>query len=155
MARDLMKHVYIDGEIELLKRRMEETPVLALELFRACFNESGKQVYEIPPFILEFLSRRFADFLSEETLTNSLDQAFGGKVARQRNALRTADQMWSVIFDLIGFIEEGKALSGSDRSQSTPFEYGVSKTAEQYGLSEDRVHQLYVQSQNKKDNSKF
>lgn len=131
----------------------EESPVRAITRFLQCFDSEFRQKYGVPQYVLEALAVRFGAVMSKEV--NSLDEAFGGRIARQRNTLLQKEDDWDVVFDMI---EETRDLkqkkrqhktNGSKRRNpgdgvvGTPFENATEKVGNAYKISDQTVRKIY------------
>lgn len=141
MANKAQFH-FFPGEVEMQLARFDRQPVSIIDAFMGCFDSEGKQQFEVPEHILEALAARFHLLMAEEPSTNSLNEAFGGRIARQRNALREYERCGEVAFDVIARMRE---LQREDRKgrRETPYETAVAEAAQKHGLEEDNVREKY------------
>jgi len=119
----------------------ERTPFAIISRYLDCFDRDGRAIREVPPHVLEALARRFICVSCEEL--NSLDQAFGGSVARQRNRLREEHSDWAVIFRLEGQIELVRAQSRRDRGAGTVTDIAIERTADKMKMTPSNVRRIY------------
>lgn len=126
------------------QRRFAKKPIRAVASFLDCFGPEGGQFCDIPPYVIEFLVDRFQSFMRGDH--KSLDEAFGGRTARQRNSINQENVNNEVVFDFIGELEAARKMTPDERARSTPFEVAVARTAEKHNLSEDTVRDIYKKS---------
>jgi hypothetical protein len=126
-----------DNDAELFER----TPFSIILRYLDCFDRNGLAIREVPPHVLEALARRFICVSCEEL--NSIDQAFGGSVARQRNRLREERTDWAVIFRLEGQIELAKEQSRRDRGAGSVLEIAIERTADKMKMTPANVRRIY------------
>jgi hypothetical protein len=128
-------------EPELHERLFEQTPLVIIKMYLDAFDSEGRQAFQVPQHVLEALARRFLALMSRQQ--NSLDAAFGGCVARQRNQLLAGDSDWSVLWSLLGEIKKVEGESPSERGAGTPYEIALERVAEDFGMSPDNVRRIY------------
>lgn len=105
-------------EIPIQEALFQSTPLTIVENYLRCFTPEGAQVRTVPEYVLEALAQRFIAFMNAEA--RSLDQAFGGAVARQRNRLREAESDWQAIWTYQGHFEKIKSVPRRERDRGTP-----------------------------------
>ena len=135
--------VVLPGEVEVSKRLFDDKPVRAIKKFLECFDEDGRQVFNVPRFVLESLAANFWGFMRGDF--NSVDNAFGGQVARQRQAIKGEDRNFEIVFDLLCEHTETKKIKKSDRT-GTPFEMALVIVADLHNTSTDNVRSIYKKS---------
>lgn len=128
-------------EIDVHNRMFEAEPLTIMRVFLQCFDSKGRQALQVPQHVLEALAKRFLLVMSSQT--NSLDAAFGGQVARQRNRLRELDRDWDVLWDFIQELERVRAEPRSKRGKGSPYDIAVERVAEKLGMSADNVRRIY------------
>ena len=79
-------------------------PVRAIWRFFDCFDDRGRQAFEVPAHVLGFIARALAARVTG--MCKSLDDAFGGRVARQRNALLQDERDEEILFEYCGHLDE-------------------------------------------------
>lgn len=131
----------LPGEDSLDERRFESSPMKILSKYLECFDRNGHQVYGVPRHVLEALAERFLSVMNEEF--NSLDRAFGGSVARQRNALLVEGRDYEIVSD---FLEELERAREFPPEHGTPFEQALRIVAAAYKTSEHNVLRIYKKS---------
>jgi len=127
-----------------------QSPIHIIERFLESFTYDGGMTFPVPQHILEALAVRFRDFLAPGSPLSSLDEAFGGTVARQRQARVAADRQLEVVFLVVSERQRVRNLKGSDRGNGTPHEIACENVAEQLAMSVDNVRRLYKDSKAKK-----
>ena len=132
-----------DANLLIYKRLLDDKPVRAIKMFLECFDEDGRQVYNVPPFVLEYLAVNFSGFMQRKF--DSVDDAFGGQVARQRQAILSEDKEFEIIFDFLCEHEKAKKIPKNDRTE-TPFEMALEIISDRYNMSTDNVHRIYKKS---------
>ena len=132
-----------DANLLIYKRIFDDKLVRAIKMFLECFDEDGRQVYNVPPFVLESLAANFSGFMHGKF--DSLDDAFGGQVARQRQAILSEDMQFEIAFDLLHEIKESKKIPKSERT-GTPFEMALEIMSDRYNMSTDNVRRIYKKS---------
>lgn len=141
MAEEMEPLLVFEHEINLHKRMFEASPLTIISTYLQCFRSDGTQGRGVPKYVLEALAQRFLLLMNEET--NSLDQAFGGSVARQRNRLREFARDGHVLWELMRVKEELEAQTPSERGPGTTFEIAVERVAEDLGMSPDNVRRMH------------
>ena len=112
-----------------------QSPIHILERYLESFAADGEMLVPVPKHILMALAERFRAFMARDSNLNSLDQAFGGKVARQRQA-RAADERRR-----LGAMEpDERGVVG------TPHEIACEIVAEKLNLSVENVRRIYKDS---------
>ncbi|MBV1900287.1 MAG: hypothetical protein KUG56_01305 [Kordiimonadaceae bacterium] len=148
MSTKLRKFYVHPGETESRLGWFEAQPVAALEKFTECFNSDGQQVYEIPTYIAEFINKQLHRFLDQDV--SSLDAAFGGRTARQRNHLTQIDFESAVNFEWFALKDQPQSIEEQGLPGS-PSEQLNAIVAEKFGISEDYVKKI---TRNTPSNSK-
>lgn len=136
----ISKLLLLPGEVEIDRREIEKSPIYAIRRFLRCFDSEGQQTYHVPQHILEDLARRFLSLMDGKV--NSLDSAFGGKIARQRNALEARDIGWGVNWEVTSRQEAAREKTPFERSSSTPLEYARDAVGEDRGMSDHNVRRI-------------
>ncbi|HEV2816238.1 MAG TPA: hypothetical protein VGW40_03315 [Allosphingosinicella sp.] len=145
MKREAMEELLVfPQEIPVHEALFEQMPLWIVRKYLECFDSKGRQARIVPRHMLEALAKRF--LLVTEGTAKSLDEAFGGRVRRQRNRLHEMDRQWSVLWALMQTIEEVKAEPRSARGKGSPFEIAVERVAEELGMSPDNVRRIYKQT---------
>jgi len=124
----------VDREMELFEGR----PLAIIAAMLECFDSEGRQQFEIPEHVGIAFARRVREVMGDDHSKNSLDQAFGGRIARQRNALREWERRGNVVFYVIARCREL-----TREGKKGPFETAVAEAAAKFGLSEDNVREKY------------
>lgn len=127
--------------------RFEELPLVIVERFLDSFASDGSQTFEVPKHILEALAVRFRQFLNQEA--ESLEDAFGGQMKRQRQAIDRALQVDEVTFAMTVEMKRLNALSPAERGPGNVYAIASETVAEQAGMSDGNVGRLYQLSQPK------
>ena len=122
----------------------ERMPMWAVARLLQCVNLEGDQVFDVPKHVLAELARRFTEFMDGNCC--SLDEAFGGRTVRQRNALNTADRDYAVIFAYTLALEKAREMRKEERSHSTPSECAETDVAERFGMSAENVRRIWKAS---------
>ncbi len=133
---------FFPTEIEQQIARFDRQPISIIQAFLACFDSAGTQKFEVPQHVLEALAARFRLLMDERHKVNSLDVAFGGRVAVQRNALREEEHRADVVFEHIVARQKAKKKKRPDRT-GTPFEQATEYVAKARGMSEENVRKKY------------
>lgn len=128
-------------EIPVHEALFEQMPLWIASKYLECFDSEGRQARKVPRHILEALAKRF--LLVMKGNAKSLDEAFGGRVRRQRNKLHELDRQWSVLWELLQAIEDVKDESKSKRGPGTPFEIAVERAAKELGLKVENFRRIY------------
>jgi len=124
----------VDREMELFEGR----PLAIIAAMLECFDSEGRQQFEIPEHVGIAFARRVREVMGDDHTKNSLDQAFGGRIAQQRNALREWERRGNVVFYVIARCRELRR-----EGKKGPFETAVAEAATKFGLSEDNVREKY------------
>ena len=135
------KLLLLPGEIEIDLELFERSPLRAIKRYLECFTDQGQQVYAVPQHILEEIARRCLTVMAGQY--NSLDEAFGGRVARQRNAFRAQDAAFSVSWDIFAQREKARELSSFERSKSIPSECALVEVGKKRGMGPDNVRRTW------------
>lgn len=145
MTKNELKNlILLDGEADLQKELFDKSPVLAIEKFSACFEDEDQKVYKIHEHVELFLFQRFRGFLNGEY--KSLDEAFGGKTARQRNKIMTSKKNYDAAFEYYVTHNDTKKLTIEERSHSTPSEAAISEVAEALDVPEETLRSRFKNS---------
>lgn len=132
------------------------TPVLAIAKFLESFTSRGRVARDVPTVVMEALAVHFARFMRGDS--ESLDAAFGGKTATQRNSIASHERDYAVVFDLISYKRTEKERRDKERELAkragrprprfagTPFEHAVEAVARRHGLDEENVRRIYKKS---------
>lgn len=131
-------------EPEFHEQLFEQTPLLIIKMYLDAFDSEGRQAFQVHQHVLEALARRFLSLMIRQQ--NSLDAAFGGCVARQRNQLLAEDSDWSVLWKFLAEIKKVEEESPGERGAGTPFEIALERVAEDLGMSPDNVRRIYKKS---------
>ena len=126
------------------RQLFDKKPIRAIASFLKCFDPEGGRFRDVPPYVLEFLAERFQSFMRADF--KSLDKAFGGSTARQRNSINRENVIQEVVFDFFGEYEAARKMTRDERGKNTPYEVAVARTAEKHNLSEDTVRDIYKKS---------
>lgn len=137
----LTELLVLPGEDSLDERRFESSPMRIVSKYLECFDRDGHQVFGVPQYVLEALAERFLSVMNEEL--NSLDRAFGGSVARQRNSIFIERRDYEIVSD---FLEELERAREFLPSHGTPFEQALRIVAAAYKTSEHNVLRIYKKS---------
>ncbi|GGI76257.1 hypothetical protein GCM10007973_11350 [Polymorphobacter multimanifer] len=127
----------------------EQQPIRIIERYLESFSSSGEMTFPVPPHILEALAIRFRVFLDPESAIISLDEAFGGQMARQRQALVSAQKQFEIAFHVITEMQRLQMISTADRGPGTPFEIACEIVAEHWAISVDNVRRIYKEANRK------
>ena len=131
-------------------RMFAKTPIHIIERYLDSFATDGSMAFEVPQHILEALAVRLRAFMAPSSSIRTLDQAFDGQVARQRQARVTADLQFAVAFDVYAERQEMRKLKPSQRGRRTPYEMACINVAKKRKMSVDNVRRLYKDSKVKK-----
>ena len=142
--KELQKKQFFANEIEQQKRLFKKEPVRAITAFLECYDSQDKQIFEIPHHVNEFLADCFQSFMYSNHAT--LDKAFGGRTASQRNSIVQEERNYGIVFDVIATREDARKQKQKERAGSTPFEFAVAKVAKKYGLADDTIREIYKNS---------
>jgi len=141
MAEEMEPLLVFAHEIEPQKKMFEGSPVTIISTYLQCFRSDGTQARLVPRHVLEALAQRFLLLMDEET--NSLDQAFGGRLARQRNRLREFERDDHVLWELERAKKEVEAETPAERGAVTTYEIAVERVADKLGMSPDNVRRMH------------
>ena len=125
----------------------EKMPVHIIERFLMSFDDDGGMTFTVDRHILEALAVRFRSFLRPGSELNSLDQAFGGKVGRQRQAILTAKAEYEVAFEIFAERKRLQGMTKKERGNGTPHEMACVSVAKKLGKSVENVRRIYQDSQ--------
>lgn len=128
-------------EIAIHAQLFEQTPLRIVEQYLQCFDSSGNQAFDVPRHVLEALARRFLSLMSGEQ--GSLDDAFGGRTAQQRNELLIEARDQSVLWELLTELERVRGEALAERGPGTPFEIAVERVGARCGMSPDNIRRIY------------
>jgi hypothetical protein len=128
-------------EAQLHEELFERTPLLIVKKFPEAFDSEGRQAFEVPQHVLEALAKRFIALMARQH--NSLDAAFGGCVARQRNELLAEEGDWSVLWKFLRELEKVESETPSERGAGTTFEIALERLAEELDMSPDNIRRIY------------
>lgn len=128
-------------EVQLHEELFERTPLLIVKKFLEAFDSEGRQAFEVPQHVLEALAKRLIALMTRQH--NSLDAAFGGRVARQRNELLAEEGDWSVLWKFVRELEKVEGESASERGAGTTFEIAIDRLAEELKMSSDNIRRIY------------
>jgi hypothetical protein len=127
-------------EVELHQRLFEAQPLRIAELFLQCFDKQGVQRLQVPTHVLEAVAERFRRVLDGDAHT--LDDAFGGKIRRQRNRIVSERIDYSVAWDHRSAREKAARIPHSQRRE-TPFEAADEEVAAKHGTSPENIRRIY------------
>ncbi len=133
-------------QAEIDAKTFEQAPLHIIERYLESFADDGRMTFPVPQHILETLAIRFRMLLSPGSAINSLDEAFGGRVARQQQARRAADQQYEVAFSLLIEMRRLQRMPPTERGPGTPFEIACEQVAQELNMSVDNVRRLYKNS---------
>ena len=131
-------------------------PVLAIAKFLESFTSKGRVAQDVPRVVMEALAVHFARFMRGDS--ESLDAAFGGKTATQRNRIITEERDYGVVFDVISHMRTERERRDKERQlatrkgrprprfKSTPFEIAVDVAAKRHKLDDENVRRIYKKS---------
>lgn len=128
---------------EFLKELFEDKPLLMIAKFLECFDDNGRQTYNVPRIVLESLAAKLLEFMRGDF--NSIDKAFGGQVARQRQALQRKNIEFDIAFDYLCALDEAQEIDKSDRS-GTPSELAIEKVAYIHDMGTENVRRILKNS---------
>ena len=60
--RELPDLLTLPADVRVGKELIDAEPVRAIKNFLDCFDDDGRQVYNVPPFVLAALARIFSKF---------------------------------------------------------------------------------------------
>ena len=143
---DKRKPIVFPFEPDMDREAFERSPILIIAKFLEAFDSEGRQALQIPQHVLEAMAVRFREVVGPDHRLNSLDAAFGGRIARQRNRLLQEERQFDVSFAVHSNSAEAKALPRVQRGRSTPFEIGISAAAEDEGISEENARRIYKEA---------
>lgn len=139
---------------EAERKLYSRTPVLAIAKYLESFTADGRPIGEVPKVVMETLALHFARFMGGQ----SLDAAFGGKTATQRDRIALEERDDRVVFDVISVMkteEERRAAEqlrpkrkrrANPQVAGTPYEHAVEVVAKRYRLGEENVRRIYKKS---------
>lgn len=136
------KQVIFEYEPPLRKALYERTPLVIVEDFLGCIDDDGVQTIEFPPHVIEAMAKRLRMLMGPNRTLNSLDQAFGGRIARQRNAIEERDKTGEIVWQHIMARKEAKNQPQEKRS-GTPFEIATEEVASRAGVSDESIKRRY------------
>lgn len=124
-----------------------QSPIHILERYLESFAADGEMLVPVPKHILMALAERFRAFMARDSNLNSLDQAFGGKVARQRQARAAATREREVAWMVMDERRRLGAMEPDERGVvGTPHEIACEIVAEKLNLSVENVRRIYKDS---------
>jgi len=129
-------------ELEIHRRLFDAAPLEIVRVFLECFNAEGRQALLVPRHVLEALAVRFLQLVDGDT--NSLDEAFGGRIARQRNRILERHRSWTVLWRLEREKEKVAGKPPSERGAGTPSEIAVERVAEYFEMSTQNVRRIFT-----------
>jgi hypothetical protein len=144
---DLAPLLTFPFEVPLHQQLFDSTPLRIIEMYLQCFDEDGVQRFGVPKHVLEALAVRFQTLMRKQH--NTLDSAFGGRVARQRNKLFLDKRDYGIIFNHMGARERARERARKSRKyerSGTPTEEADEEMAERQGMSVDNVRRIYRKS---------
>jgi len=139
-----------DAERKLLSR----TPVLTITKYLDSFTSDGRLVAEVPKAVMETLAVHFFRFMGGQ----SLDAAFGGKTATQRDRIALEERDHRVVFDVISVMQAETERRAAEQLRpkrtrranpgfvGTAYEHAVEVVAKRYRLGEENVRRIYKKS---------
>ncbi len=116
------------------------SPYRIISRFLECFDRNGALEIAVPRYVLEELAKRFICVNCEEL--NSLDDAFGGRIARQRNAARKEERDWDILHEVFRLREKLRAMSPQERGVGTPTRHAIGQCAEAFGVKPGTVRRI-------------
>ena len=119
----------------------EASPYRIISKFLVCFDRNGRHEMTVPGYVLEALAERFISVNSEQE--KSLDRAFGGRIARQRDAARMEERNWDVLWDVRRRHEKLRAMSKAERGVGSPIRIAIGQCAEKYKMKPGTVRRIY------------
>ena len=131
-------------------RMFEQSPIHIIERFLESFSTDGHMTFKVSQHILEALAGRFRLFFSPESEMGTLDEAFGGKVARHRQARHAAARQFEIAFLVTAEMQRLRAIPKAKRGNGTPYELATQAIATDLGMSVDNVCRLYKASKPKR-----
>jgi CelD/BcsL family acetyltransferase involved in cellulose biosynthesis len=144
-ARSSVKLMPDRGEAD--RRIFEKTPVFAIARYMDHFDQEGRLKASVPPHILEELAARFSQFMDKRV--RSLDVAFGGSVASQRDTFITARRELRVEALVLSGTEKARG-STSKVAKSTPREQAIARAAQLMDTSENNIQRILKKSRRRK-----
>jgi hypothetical protein len=129
-----------EKEIEENLISFNKQPVKIIQYYLRYFGGNGKLLGVVPRHVLEALERPLREFYSGHQL-HSLDKAFGGQTAKQRNDILTEETDEEVMFE---YFLNLKTVKKMDRSQldDTRFTSACMITADSMGMKVDNVKRI-------------
>lgn len=134
------------GESGFDGKKFEVMPLLIIERFLDSFKIDVTMDDEVPRYVLEALAVRFTAFFSEESKLKTLDQAFGGKLVRQRQARFAFHWKFEIVFSVMSERKRLRAMPKSERGAGTPHEIACEIVAKQFQVSPDTVRSVFKES---------
>jgi hypothetical protein len=128
------QQVSMDGE------RFAAAPYRIISRFLECFDRDGRLKRSVPSYVLEALAERLILVNSEQA--NSLDVAFGGCIARQRNAARLEERDWDILCDLLRREEKLRSMSPKERGVGSPTRIAIGECAKDNKLKPSTVRRI-------------
>ena len=124
-----------DAELPARQERFERQPLTIVAEFLRCFDTEGLQRFDIPTDVLAALVTNFRRVLRENEGL-SLDEAFGGCIARQRKRMLLDERNRQIEWAYQHAAEENKAaeLKGNPLPEAA-----VTRVARKFNISEDAV----------------
>jgi hypothetical protein len=133
----------LPGEIENDPKVFAREPLIIVARYLECFDRDGHQGRTVPQHVLEALAERFLLVMTEQL--NSLDEAFGGRIARQRNRIVESARDYEVLFAFLGELERLQKRDKSDRDD-TPYALAAERVAVLFKTSRSNVERIYKKS---------
>jgi hypothetical protein len=127
-------------EVEVHRRLFEQDALWIAQIFLECFDEEGNQRLQVPKHVLEALAQRFRKLMRKEV--NTLDAAFGGKLARQRNRILSSKEEYTVSWDHMTARSKAAQVPHFQRHE-TPFEAADEEVAAKHGTSPENIRRIY------------
>ena len=140
------KPVLADIQADIDRKMFAQSPVHIIERFLANFSSEGTLTIPVPEHVLEALASKLRVFFDPDSPVSSLDDAFGGHTARQRQALLAADRQFEVAFGLIAEMARLHELSSAERGAGTPYEIACENLAARFGMSVSNVQRIYKEA---------
>jgi hypothetical protein len=136
--------VVLPAELEVARSIFGETPIAIIAAYLQSFDPEGRQVFEVPEHVLEALAARLLSFMRGDA--RSLDEAFGDRVARQRNRLVAVPRDRQILWDFLAELENCQEEAPSARGAGNPFEIAAERVAEKHRMSAENVKRIYKES---------
>jgi len=134
--KKLLTPIMFPYEEQLDTERFTAMPVWAIFKYLECFEEDGEQAFEVPRHILQALAKCFAKFSRSES--DSLDDAFRGRIRRQRQSIEMGARDGGVLFGYWVAYDRARKQPKSERT-GTPSECAYSEVAQRHGMSHNTV----------------